>query len=407
MRQSVEAEHYFQTDAAISESSRKAQKSKNQAGSPIKLPSKLLGVISDPFNENAIYVAEAAGTIKRIGLETGTTSHTLRPSTPPNPFTCLAIHVTSPTTGTLFAGSWDKNVYVWPIKASVPASATSTTTLQGHSDFLKALVVIPFRETPLLVSASADKSLIVWDAISLTKLHVLTGHQRGVQALAIDPLSLPDVLGGPSDDESAIIASGDSNREIRFWHVSAKAAFEISTGDAASETPVSKSASDADIDPLVIHETSLYSLTYSTSGDLWTASADKTSKRLSRAHNYTADTTLAHDDYVKCVALAQDRDLVVTGSRDEDVRVWEGGRGKCLARLRGHWDEVTGLAIVAGGKAVVSVGIDGTVRRWGLGTDEMKKEIEVFEQGKEEEKKENLMTEEEERELADLMGDSD
>jgi hypothetical protein len=65
---------------------------------------------------------------------------------------------------------------------------------------------------------------------------------------------------------------------------------------------------------------------------------------------------------------------------------------------------------------VVSVGIDGTVRRWGLEgkevaeakrrrEDEMsgvlRREEEV------EDKKEGLLTEEEERELAELMEDSD
>jgi hypothetical protein len=60
---------YFQTSDSIASSERKAAKAKNKHGNPIKLPSKILAVANDPFNEGAVYVAEAAGTVKRIVLE--------------------------------------------------------------------------------------------------------------------------------------------------------------------------------------------------------------------------------------------------------------------------------------------------------------------------------------------------
>lgn len=40
----------------------------------MKLPSKILAVVADPENENQIYIAEAAGNVKRINLEVGQTS---------------------------------------------------------------------------------------------------------------------------------------------------------------------------------------------------------------------------------------------------------------------------------------------------------------------------------------------
>jgi protocatechuate 3,4-dioxygenase beta subunit len=56
---------------ALSESARKAEKSKNKNGDPIQLPSKILDVAPDPLNEARVYVAEAAGTVKKIDLEVG------------------------------------------------------------------------------------------------------------------------------------------------------------------------------------------------------------------------------------------------------------------------------------------------------------------------------------------------
>jgi len=55
----------------LNESARKASKSSNTKGNPVKLPSKILAVTSDPEDAGQIYIAEAAGTVKRIKLEVG------------------------------------------------------------------------------------------------------------------------------------------------------------------------------------------------------------------------------------------------------------------------------------------------------------------------------------------------
>lgn len=62
-------ENYFQTTDDLATSERKKGKSLNKYGKPIKLPSKLLAAHVDPFNHGAVYVAEGAGTIKRVILE--------------------------------------------------------------------------------------------------------------------------------------------------------------------------------------------------------------------------------------------------------------------------------------------------------------------------------------------------
>ena len=105
---------------------------------------------------------------------------------------------------------------------------------------------------------------------------------------------------------------------------------------------------------------------------------------------------------------------IVTACRDEGVRLWDQATGKLVHVFEGHFDEVTGLAAVGpGGWVVVSVSIDGTVRRWGVRPGEVQIAIEEAKkredkcEKQEEVRKEGLLTEEEERELADLMEDSD
>ena len=160
------------------------------------------------------------------------------------------------------------------------------------------------------------------------------------------------------------------------------------------------------------HETSVYTLTFDTDGDLWTASADGTAKCLSRANNWEVDTTLQHGDYVRAVAVDDTAGFVITAGRDEDVKLWDKASGKLVFAYKGHYDEITGLALLKA-NVVVSVGIDGTIRRWSLKAKDIgkaKQEKEDEEKGIEKEKevledKDSLVTEDEEKELAELMED--
>ncbi len=86
--------------------------------------------------------------------------------------------------------------------------------------------------------------------------------------------------------------------------------------------------------------------------------------------------------------------------------------GKLDHTFEGHYDEITGLVVM--GQTVVSVSLDGTIRRWSLKAgdlDAAKKEAQEEKEGggleKEEEVEERLMTEEEEKELAELMDEDE
>ena len=69
MAQSNDAGNYFQTSDSLATIERRAAKSKNKHGDPIKLPSKILAAIADPQSDGAVFVAEAAGEVKRVVLE--------------------------------------------------------------------------------------------------------------------------------------------------------------------------------------------------------------------------------------------------------------------------------------------------------------------------------------------------
>lgn len=85
--------------------------------------------------------------------------------------------------------------------------------------------------------------------------------------------------------------------------------------------------------------------------------------------------------------------------------------GKLYHTFSGHFEEVTGLQLA--GRVAVSVSIDATIRQWTLRPEHLKKareEAEAEQQGKvpvEEAVSSSVLTEEEERELAELMDEDD
>lgn len=277
-------------------------------------------------------------------------------------------------------------MWSWDRKTRKPG-----TRFQGHADFVKAVLAFTLQGRELLVSGSSDATLIVWDAASGKRLYTLKGHTRGILALALDPAEYDPTK------EAAVLYSAGSDREIRTWRIGVESGAEIK-GEKG---------------PLLAHETSVDAIHFDSDGDLWTASADKSAKCLSRSREWEEDSQFEHPDYVRDVAVDEEGGWVITACRDEEVRVWEKGSGKLHHTFSGHYEEVTALTLLAGQK-VVSVSIDGTVRTWSLNPKDLAvaiKEAEDEKEGKVEEKadekKMSTLTEEEEAELAALMEDSE
>ncbi|KAI7506226.1 hypothetical protein KC367_g211 [Hortaea werneckii] len=278
-----------------------------------------------------------------------------------------------------------------PVKKEEITPATARLT--GHTDFVKCLLTTSLQGRPILISGGADATIIVWDLTTGKPLHKLKGgHVKAVQDLAIDPLSLEGTAG---EEPSFILFTASSSPEIRRWYISRSTAHEL---------PESLDS------PIRAHDTSVYKLRFDSDGDLWTASADKTAKHLVRSRGWEVDTSLPHPDFVRDVVVHEEAGLVATGCRDEEVRVWDaaGSEGEVVVTYSGHFEEVTGLGLVDGGRSVVSVSIDGTTRKWSLERkgiaaflEEVQREKSGEGQVKSEKEKEGMLTAEEEAELAE------
>jgi len=92
-----------------------------------------------------------------------------------------------------------------------------------------------------------------------------------------------------------------------------------------------------------------------------------------------ANKLVGHDDSVMSVAWIDDQRLS-SASLDQRVIVWEASSGKQTQVLRGHSRGVSGLAFIAGGDILVSGSRDESLRVWELGTGQLKYSLTIHTQ---------------------------
>ncbi|KAI0884701.1 WD40 repeat-like protein [Annulohypoxylon maeteangense] len=393
MHKGTSPDQFFQTDAEQAKRERREAKAGNKNGNPVVLKSKLLAAIPDPTSPSSVLIAESAGSVRRVNVDTSDTKQVFRG--PSAPVTCISVGGSG--NKTLFAGSWDKDVWSWDLSSRTPGRKYS-----GHTDFVKAVVSTKLGGKDVLISGGADKKIIVWDVETGSRLHLLQDlavSMMAVQDLVIDPVQF-------SPDE-VILVSASSDPHIRRWRIRLDG-FEQIKETSPDEPGAIRHA-------ILEHDTTVYKLVFDSEGeevDLWTSSGDGTAKCLSRIKGFATDDSINHGDHVRAVAVTDQ--WIITAGRDEDVKVWNRASGKLYSTLEGHYDEVTDLVILEGGRRIVSVSIDGTVRTWSLDQvelDKINKEKEDKAKGIVKEtpakQEKGLMTVEEEAELAALMEDDD
>ncbi|RKP35714.1 WD40-repeat-containing domain protein, partial [Dimargaris cristalligena] len=279
---------------------------------------------------------QATHVIKWIQLETGMARRVFRGHTGPVTSLAATHSGASSTVDLLISGSWDKTIKLWDM-----ATGECVRTLAGHSDFIKCLALVPggrvYRSpaggsaketTPWLFSGSTDATIRQWDLRTGQCVRTFPKvHSRGIDDLVYD-------------GSTNTLFSASSDTTIRQWN--------IVTGQVVPPSPktgtrvVPNDADDDDDDT-----------------ELWSCSADKDIKQWCPRTGQCI-ITLTHPNVVKSLTVTDAH--VITGCRDENIRIWSKATGKCLKVLVGHFDEITGLAVID--QTIYSTSLDGTLRKW-------------------------------------------
>ena len=212
---------------------------------------------------------------------------------------------------------------------SLPRSAPRCV-LQGHKRAVTSLAFHP--AYTLLVTASEDATLKLWDSESGKFERSLAGHTDAVQDAAFSP-------------SGALLASCSNDMSVKLWDMESHACVKTLNG----------------------HDHTVSAVAFTVGGEgLVSASRDGKAKLWDVSTGYCTRTFTGHDGWVKDVAVSPDALTMATSSADETVKVWNLKTAECVRTLRGHENVVESVAFSSGKadillrKALAARAVNGT-----------------------------------------------
>ncbi len=237
------------------------------------------------------------------------------------------------------SGSYDKTVRVFNPEADWACEYTSTV----HTGAVYCLAAT----SRYLCSGGADSIIQVYDASNLVPLcvvYTLTGHTLAVSCLCVL--------------ESGLLASGSNDRTIRIWELEKFSCLRVLNG----------------------HTDAVSCLTLS-GNFLWSGAYDKTLRQWSWRDGVCAHVIVGHPGTVHTINVVSDGRLV-SGAKDGALRVWlpqspvaADGSPVALKKAYPAHAEALWVALASGPDVLLSGSLDKSIKVWDLATMKSDREL--------------------------------
>lgn len=280
--------------------------------------------------------------------------------------------VISPDGQTLASASADKTIKLWNLN-----TGHKKYTLTGHSSFVNYLVISP--DGQKLASASADKTIKIWNLVTGQEIRTLKGHSNYVNYLAISPDG--QTLISSSADKTIKLWNIETGKEIRTlsgytkyidYFVISKDWQTIATGSADKIIKTWNLATGKETHTLVGHASTVNFVAFSPDGQtLVSASADKTIKIWHLATGKEIRTLTGHSSFVNYVVISPEGQTLASASADKTIKIWNLATGKEIRTFMGHTSFVDYLVISSDGQTLISGSADKTIKIWNLNTGQV------------------------------------
>ncbi|RKP01996.1 hypothetical protein CXG81DRAFT_2085, partial [Caulochytrium protostelioides] len=226
--------------------------------------------------------------------------------------------------------SGDGTVKLWSLTPCLGGESTPLLTFAEHTKDVYTVAFHPVGRH--MVTGGYDKMLRYVDLERGRTITTFSGHDLSVSDVAFTPLG-------------NLFVTSAKDGTVRFWDVVSGVCIHTITSHLGEVTSVD----------LAAHGRLLLSSSKDNSNRLWDVRMLRPLKRF-RGHQNTSK------NFVRA-RFATDA-VVVGGSEDGYLYVWDALDARCLARMGGHDGVVYGAAYHAAQGMYLSAGEDGTVRTW-------------------------------------------
>ncbi|MBE9098679.1 serine/threonine protein kinase [filamentous cyanobacterium LEGE 07170] len=224
----------------------------------------------------------------------------------------------------LISAAADRRVLLWNL-----ADGTVEMELSGHTGFVNTIELDGSGQW--LASGGADNHVLIWNLVSGELVHTLEGHTSPVNTLAISP--------------NHMLASGSADGTVRLWN--------LETGEPQRVLE----GIDGFVNALAISPNGRAIAAAGTASDivLWDIATGEEIQRFS-----------GYANGINTVLFNPNGSQLIAGGTDQNIYVWDVATGELAYSLEGHSGYVNKLAIRGDGNQLLSSDSDGWMFLWDL-----------------------------------------
>jgi len=258
---------------------------------------------------------------------------------------------------TLASGGVDRLVRLWDIE-----TGRLLRSLRGHTADIRSVVFTPDGQT--LATASEDRTIRLWNPnTGESKKLLFTRYDHNVVSLSLSP-------------DGLMLARGSHNKDIKIWEVTTGTELMTLLGKdqydhhwsvcVAFSPDGMHLASGTDIGKIKLWEVLPSGEEKVLHNGHWKQQDDDTSETRGYFVEDDGGFQKPMDYWIGAMIFTPDAKLLITGSRDQTIKLFDMPHVAEQRTLKGHTAWVRALAVTPDNKVLISAGDDATIRFWDL-----------------------------------------